>query len=36
MQRSLYGTGNPALNNPPPLENAPPRDPVPGEVVPDH
>ena len=34
LQRSFYGTGNPAANNPPPY-NAPPSDPVPGEVVPD-
>jgi hypothetical protein len=34
MQRSFYGTGNPAANNPPP-DNQPVREPVPGEVVPD-
>jgi hypothetical protein len=34
MQRSFYGTGNPAANNPPP-DNAPTREPVPGEVVPN-
>jgi hypothetical protein len=33
MQRSFYGTGNPAANNPPP-DNAPAPEPVPGEVVP--
>jgi hypothetical protein len=33
MQRSFYGTGNPAANNPPP-DTAPKREPVPGEVVP--
>lgn len=35
MQRSFYGTGNPAPNNPAP-DNEPKRESVPGEVVPDH
>jgi hypothetical protein len=35
MQRSFYGTGNPAANNPPPV-NEPQREPVPGETVPGH
>jgi starvation-inducible outer membrane lipoprotein len=35
MQRSFYGTGNPASNNPAP-DNEPKRESVPGEVVPDH
>ena len=34
MQRSSYGPGNPAANNPPP-DNAPKPEPVPGEMVPE-
>jgi hypothetical protein len=34
MQRSFYGPGNPSLTSPA-QENAPVREPVPGEQVPD-
>jgi len=35
MQRSFYGSGNPAANNPPPTGNQRPTEPIPGEQVPD-